>query len=58
MCQGMIGLKRFFKLVKNMFIGSPPSLYDIDMQRLVKILGFYDEFVEFSSCEKRGGNNG
>ena len=54
----MIGLKRFFKLVKNMFIGSPPSLYDIDMQRLVKILGFYDEFVEFSSCEKRGGNNG
>jgi hypothetical protein len=50
--------KGFFKPVKNRFISSPPSFYDIDTHKLVKILGCYDEFVDFSSYKQRGGNLG
>jgi hypothetical protein len=45
-------------LIRLRFIGSPPSFYDIDTQKLVKILGYHDEFVKFSSYKKRGGNPG
>jgi hypothetical protein len=53
-----LDLKGFLSLLKICLSVAPKSLWYIDMQRLVKILGFYDEFVEFSSCEKKGGNNG
>lgn len=37
-------------------ISSHSSIYGIYPQRFVKILGYHDEFVEFSSYENRGGD--
>ena len=45
-----------FEPIKFWFINNPPSLCDIDTQRLVKISSYDDELIEFSSYEKREGN--
>jgi hypothetical protein len=47
-----------FEPVKSGFINSPSSLYDTNIQTLVKILNYHDKFIKFSSYEKRGGNLG
>jgi hypothetical protein len=35
---------------------APQIFYDIDIQRLIKILGYYNEFIDFSLYGKMGGN--
>jgi hypothetical protein len=48
--------KRFIEPILCELISNPPSLYGINLKRLVKIPGYRDEFVEFSLYEKSSGN--
>lgn len=46
----------FLGSVKFGFINIPSSLCDINLQRLVKIFGYHDEFIILPSYEERDGN--